>query len=131
MTASHDRLHRFLLEGRRRARHLVRLTDAWHGSRPAPTIPTRCAAAGPALAGSALLTGNVRFRGSLSLQLKSAGPVTCCSPSATTTRCADWRSGAATVPQPLQLDRLDQPILAVTLEHGRPPPAGPDSGGGW
>ena len=77
MTASHDRLHRFLLEGAGVRGTLVRLTDAWHEVAARAEYPAALRELlGQALAGSALLTGNVRFRGSLSLQLKSAGPVT-------------------------------------------------------
>lgn len=118
MTASHDRLHRFLLEGAGVRGTLVRLTDAWHEVAARADYPTALRELlGQALAGSALLTGNVRFRGSLSLQLKSAGPVTLLFAQCDHDQVrglAQWRGE---VPQPLQLDRLDQPILAVTLEH--------------
>ena len=71
MTDSDNLLYRFLLDRAGVRGVVVRLGDAWRdiASRADYPPPLR-ALLGQALGASALLTGNIRFRGSLSLQLK-------------------------------------------------------------
>lgn len=118
MPQSNDHLHRFLLEHAGVRGVLVRLTDSWHevAARADYPAPLRNLL-GQALAASALLTGNVSFKGSLSLQLKAAGPVKLLFAQCEYDQVRGLAQWNGTVPQPLQLDQLQQPLLVVTLEH--------------
>lgn len=118
MTDSDNLLYRFLLDRAGVRGVVVRLGDAWRdiASRADYPPPLR-ALLGQALGASALLTGNIRFRGSLSLQLKSAGAL-----KLLFVQCDDGRvRGLAQwqdpLPAPLALNRLEAPLFAVTLDH--------------
>lgn len=118
MTDDYDLLHQFLLERAGVRGVLVRLRDAWREvDARADYPPPLRELLGQALATSALLTGNIRFDGSLSLQLKSKGPVKLLFAqweNDTVRGLAQWEGD---VPAPLQLDELVEPLFAVTLEH--------------
>jgi molecular chaperone Hsp33 len=113
-----DQLHRFLLEHAGVRGVLVRLTEAWHEvANRAEYPPPLRELLGQALAASALLSGNVSFRGSLSLQLKAAGPVKMLFAQCERDQVRGLAQWSGDIPQPLQLDQLRQPLLVVTLEH--------------
>src|SRR4051794_20963033 len=76
MSQNDDVLHRFLLEDASVRGVLVRLSETWtEVAGRAEYPPALRDLLAQSLAASALLTGNVQFNGSLSLQLKSGGPV--------------------------------------------------------
>lgn len=119
---SEDVMHRFMLEKAGVRGVLVRLGDSWReiASRadyPAPLKDTL----GQAVAASALLTGNIKFEGSLSLEFKSQGPLRLMF-----AECTDKgrlrglaRFDADTMPGVSKLDLRDQPeaVLAITIGH--------------
>lgn len=116
---SHDRdvLHRFMLERAGVRGVLVQLSDAWQevaGRADYPAPLQRLL--GEALAASALLTGNIKLRGSLSLELKSQGPLRLlfaeCSDEGRLRGLARWEGA---LPQPLDLGALPQALLAITI----------------
>lgn len=72
--ASNDFLQRFLLERAGVRGVLVRLENTWRDVRSRADYPPALASLlGEALAASALLTGNIKFDGRLSVQLRSTG----------------------------------------------------------
>jgi molecular chaperone Hsp33 len=114
-----DVLHRFLLERAGVRGALVRLGPAWRevAGRAGYPAPLR-ALLGEALAASALLTGNIKFEGALSIELKSAG-----APHLLFAECTDqgrlrglarWNGEVA---DPLRLDTLAQAVMAITIGH--------------
>lgn len=117
---SEDVLHRFMLEKAGVRGVLVRLGDSWReiasrGDYPAPLHDTL----GQAVAASALLTGNIKFEGSLSLEFKSQGALRLLF-----AECTDQgrlrglaRFDPGTVPEKGKLDLRDQPeaMLAITI----------------
>lgn len=119
---SEDVMHRFMLEKAGVRGVLVRLGDSWReiASRadyPAPLQDTL----GQAVAASALLTGNIKFEGSLSLEFKSQGPLRLMF-----AECTDKgrlrglaRFDPETMPGMSKLDLRDQPeaVLAITIGH--------------
>jgi molecular chaperone Hsp33 len=74
LNAEHDVLHRFLLERAGVRGVLVRLSDSWSevAARADYPPPVR-ELLGQSLTASALLTGQIKFDGALSLELKSRG----------------------------------------------------------
>src|SRR5579875_3272356 len=74
--ASEDVLHRFMLEKAGVRGVLVRLGASWHEIASRADYPSGLRdTLGQAVAASALLTGNIKFEGSLSLEFKSQGPL--------------------------------------------------------
>ena len=112
-----DVLHRFLLERAGVRGMLVRLGPAWRevAGRAAYPAPLR-ALLGEALAASALLTGNIKLDGALSIELKSAGALrllfTECNDQGRLRGLARWTDP---LPEPLQLDALPDAVLAITI----------------
>jgi len=118
MSQNDDVLHRFLLEDAGVRGVLVRLGEAWTevAGRADYPPPLRDLLA-QSLAASALLTGNVQFNGSLSLQLKSGGPVKLLFAQCEHDQVRGLAQWSGAVPDGLQLDQLENPIFAVTLDH--------------
>ena len=112
-----DVLHRFLLERAGVRGTLVRLGTAWREvARRADYPPVLHALPGEALAASALLTGNIKLDGTLSIELKSSDALRLlfaeCSDQGRLRGLARWN---ATLPEPLALDALADAIMAITI----------------
>ena len=112
-----DVLHRFLLERAGVRGVIVRLGAAWRevagrAEYPAPLLDLL----GQTLAASALLTGNIKFDGALSVELKSKGALRLlfaeCSDAGRLRGLARWNE---TLPEPLSLSELPQAIMAITI----------------
>ncbi|MET0330416.1 MAG: Hsp33 family molecular chaperone HslO [Dyella sp.] len=114
-----DVLHRFLLEHAGVRGVLVRLGPAWRevAGRAEYPAPLR-ELLGQSLAASALLTGNIKLDGALSIELKSAGALrllfTECTDQGRLRGLARWHDP---LPEPLDLSALAQPIMAITIGH--------------
>lgn len=122
-TVVHDQLHRFLLERAGVRGALVHLGPAWRevSARDDYPQPLRDLL-GQALAASALLTAHIKPQGSLSIELKSQGPLRLlfaeCSDAGRVRGLARWQ---APLPEPLDLGAQPGALLAITLgsvEHG-------------
>ncbi len=116
-TTAHDQLHRFLLERAGVRGALVRLGPSWRevagrGDYPQPLRDLL----GQALAASALLTAHIKLQGSLSIELKSQGPLRLlfaeCSDAGHIRGLARWQ---APLPEPLDLGAQPGALLAITL----------------
>lgn len=112
-----DVLHRFLLERAGVRGVIVRLGAAWRevagrAEYPAPLLDLL----GQTLAASALLTGNIKFDGALSVELKSKGALrllfTECTDTGRLRGLARWD---AALPETLSLSDLPQAIMAITI----------------
>lgn len=112
-----DVLHRFLLERAGVRGVIVRLGAAWRevagrADYPAPLLDLL----GQTLVASALLTGNIKFDGALSIELKSKGALRLlfaeCSDAGRLRGLARWNE---TVPDTLDLSELPQAIMAITI----------------
>ena len=119
MIDSNDQLHRFLIDHAGVGGVLVQLEESWQEVAGRDDYPPRVRAwLGEALAACAVLTGNTKFRGSLSVQLKSDGPVPLLF-----AQCSDdgRLRGLAQYREPLDglrdLADLARPILAITIEN--------------
>lgn len=116
-TLVEDVLHRFLLERAGVRGVLVRLGPAWRevAGRADYPEPLR-ALLGQSLAASALLTGNIKLDGALSIELKSAGALRLlfaeCSDAGRLRGLARWSDP---LPQPLALDALPKAYMAITI----------------
>ncbi|EIL93334.1 MULTISPECIES: Hsp33 family molecular chaperone HslO [Rhodanobacter] len=112
-----DVLHRFLLERAGVRGALVRLGPAWRevAARAEYPLPLR-GLLGEALAASALLTGNIKLDGALSLELKSSGALRLlfaeCNDQGHLRGLARWNEP---LPAPLALDALSDAIMAITI----------------
>lgn len=112
-----DVLHRFLLERAGVRGALVRLGPAWRevATRSEYPLPLR-SLLGEALAASALLTGNIKLDGALSLELKSSGALRLlfaeCNDQGHLRGLARWNEP---LPAPLALDALSDAIMAITI----------------
>lgn len=122
-TIARDQLHRFLLERAGVRGALVHLGPAWRevAARGDYPLPLRDLL-GQALAASALLTAHIKLQGSLSIELKSQGPLRLlfaeCSDAGRVRGLARWQ---APWPEPLDLGAQPGALLAITLgsvEHG-------------
>lgn len=112
-----DVLHRFLLERAGVRGVIVRLGAAWRevagrAEYPGPLLDLL----GQTLAASALLTGNIKFDGALSVELKSKGALRLlfaeCTDAGRLRGLARWNE---TLPEPLSLSELPQAIMAITI----------------
>src|ERR1700754_2789674 len=123
--ASEDVLHRFMLEKAGVRGVLVRLGASWREIASRGDYPTDIRnTLGEAAAASALLTGNIKFDGSLSLEFKSEGALRLLF-----AECTDQghlrglaRYDADTMPPALHLNELPNALLAITigqLDRGR------------
>ena len=112
-----DVLHRFLLERAGVRGTLVRLGPAWREvAGRADYPPALHALLGEALAASALLTGNIKLDGALSIELKSSGALRLlfaeCNDQGRLRGLARWNEP---LPEPLVLDALPDAIMAITI----------------
>ncbi|MBE1159153.1 Hsp33 family molecular chaperone HslO [Dyella acidiphila] len=114
-----DVLHRFLLERAGVRGVIVRLGPAWRevagrAEYPAPLQELL----GQSLAASALLTGNIKLDGALSVELKSAGALrllfTECSDTGRLRGLARWNGE---LPEQLSLKDLPSAVMAITIGH--------------
>lgn len=112
-----DVLHRFLLERAGVRGVIVRLGAAWRevagrAEYPAPLLDLL----GQSLVASALMTGNIKFDGALSIELKSRGALRLlfaeCTDVGRLRGLARWNE---TVPDALDLSELPQAIMAITI----------------
>jgi molecular chaperone Hsp33 len=112
-----DVLHRFLLERAGVRGVIVRLGPAWRevagrAEYPAPLLDLL----GQTLAASALLTGNIKFEGALSVELKSQGALRLlfaeCTDAGRLRGLARWN---AEIPESLTLNELPQALMAITI----------------
>jgi molecular chaperone Hsp33 len=119
-----DVLHRFMLEQAGVRGVFVRLGPAWRevAGRAEYPAPLRDLL-GQSLAASALLTGNIKLDGALSIELKSAGALRLlfaeCSDRGRLRGLARWEDP---LPQPLDLSALADAVMAITIgsvERGR------------
>ncbi len=112
-----DVLHRFLLERAGVRGTLVRLGPSWREvAGRAAYPPALHAMLGETLAASALLTGNIKLDGALSIELKSAGALRLlfaeCTDQGRLRGLARWIDP---LPQPLVLDALPEAVMAITI----------------
>ncbi|MGC1548948.1 MAG: Hsp33 family molecular chaperone HslO, partial [Rhodanobacter sp.] len=114
-----DVLHRFLLERAGVRGVLVRLGPAWRevAGRDDYPAPLRDLL-GQSLAASALLTGNIKLDGALSVELKSTGALRMlfaeCTDQGRLRGLARW---GETVPEPIDLAELPNAVMAITIGH--------------
>jgi molecular chaperone Hsp33 len=112
-----DVLHRFLLERAGVRGTWVRLGPAWREvAGRADYPPALHALLGQALAASALLTGNIKLDGALSIELKSSGALRLlfaeCNDQGRLRGLARWNEP---LPEPLALDALPDAVMAITI----------------
>jgi len=112
-----DVLHRFLLEHAGVRGVLVRLGPAWcEVAGRADYPPALHAMLGEALAASALLTGNIKLDGALSVELKSSGALRMlfaeCTDHGRLRGLARWNEP---LPEPLALNTLPDASMAITI----------------
>ncbi len=114
-----DVLHRFMLERAGVRGVLVRLGPAWREVAGRSAYPAALRSVlGQTLAASALLTGNIKFEGALSVELKSSGPLRLlfaeCTEQGRLRGLARWSDP---LPEPLDLAALPNAIMAITIGH--------------
>jgi molecular chaperone Hsp33 len=119
MTDDDDILYRFLLERAQLRGVLVRLTSSWQQVRSRADYPAVVAdLLAKALTASAVFTGNIKFEGSLSIQLKAAGALTLlfaeCGHDGRVRGLARWRPDLA---PDFRLSASGSPLLAITIEN--------------
>jgi molecular chaperone Hsp33 len=119
VTDPEDFLQRFLLERAQVRGVLVRLEESWRQVRVRAEYPAAVSALlAKTVTASALLTGNIKFEGSLSIQLKSRGPITLlfaeCTHDGQLRGLARWD---AEPPADLHLTDGIEPVLAITIEN--------------
>jgi len=119
MTDDDDILYRFLLERAQLRGVLVRLTSSWQQVRSRADYPPVVAdLLAKALTASAVFTGNIKFEGSLSIQLKAAGALTLlfaeCGHDGRVRGLARWHPDQ---PQDFRLSASGSPLLAITIEN--------------
>lgn len=112
-----DVLHRFLLERAGVRGVLVRLGPAWREVAGRADYPASLRALlGQSLAASALLTGNIKLDGALSIELKSTGALrllfTECTDRGRLRGLARWSDP---LPEPLALADLPGAVMAITI----------------
>lgn len=112
-----DVLHRFMLERAGVRGVLVRLGTAWREVAGRSAYPAVLRSAlGQALASSALLTGNIKLEGALSVELKSSGPLRLlfaeCTDQGRLRGLARWNDP---LPETLDLAALPDAIMAITI----------------
>ena len=114
---SDDVLHRFLLERAGVRGAMVRLGPAWREvAGRADYPPAVHAVLGEVLAASALLTGNIKLDGALSVELKSSGALRLlfaeCTDRGRLRGLARWHEP---LPAPLALNALPEAGMAITI----------------
>jgi len=116
-TLTHDVLHRFLLERAGVRGVLVRLGPAWREvAARADYPPALRDLLGHTLAASALLTGNIKLDGALSIELKSRDALRLlfaeCTDEGRLRGLARWDDP---LPSTLALDALREAVMAITI----------------
>lgn len=117
---ANDFLHRFELERAGVRGVFVRLADSWQHVRQRADYPAALAdLLGRTLAASALFTGNLKFDGALSIQIKNAGPVSLlfaeCGSDGCVRGLARWHGDIA---DDFRLpDAQPAPLLAITIDN--------------
>lgn len=117
---ANDFLHRFELEHAGVRGVFVRLADSWEHVRERADYPPALAdLLGRTLAASALFTGNIKFDGALSIQIKQAGPVNLlfaeCGSDGRVRGLARWQGDIADA---FRLpDTHPAPLLAITIDN--------------
>ncbi|QAU22761.1 Hsp33 family molecular chaperone HslO [Dyella sp. M7H15-1] len=114
-----DVLHRFLLECAGVRGVIVRLGSAWREVASRMDYPTPLRdLLGQSLAASALLTGNIKLEGALSIELKSTGALRLlfaeCSDTGRLRGLARWNDA---LPKALVLSDMPEAIMAITIGH--------------
>ncbi len=112
-----DMMHRFLLERAGVRGVLVRLGAAWRDVAARAEYPPQLhTLLGEAMAASAMLTGNIKLDGALSIELKSAGALRMlfaeCNDQGRLRGLARWDDP---LPVTLALDELPEAIMAITI----------------
>ncbi|MBV8158659.1 MAG: Hsp33 family molecular chaperone HslO [Dyella sp.] len=112
-----DVLHRFMLERAGVRGVLVRLGAAWREVAGRSAYPAALRSVlGQTLASSALLTGNIKLEGALSVELKSTGPLRLlfaeCTDQGRLRGLARWSDP---LPETLNLAELPKAIMAITI----------------
>jgi molecular chaperone Hsp33 len=112
-----DVLHRFMLERAGVRGVLVRLGPAWREVAGRSAYPAALRSVlGQTLAASALLTGNIKLDGALSVELKSSGPLRLlfaeCTDQGRLRGLARWSDP---LPASLDLAELPDAIMAITI----------------
>jgi molecular chaperone Hsp33 len=112
-----DVLHRFMLERAGVRGVLVRLGPAWREVAGRSAYPGALRSVlGQTLAASALLTGNIKLEGALSVELKSSGPLRLlfaeCTDQGRLRGLARWSDP---LPEALDLATLPDAIMAITI----------------
>lgn len=112
-----DVLHRFLLERAGVRGVLVRLGAAWREvAGRADYPPALRELLGQSLVASALLTGNIKLEGTLSIELKSTGALRLlfaeCTDRGRLRGLARWNDP---LPEPLALSKLPGAVMAITI----------------
>lgn len=119
MDTSADILHRFLLERAQLRGVIVKLSATWHQVRDRAEYPLAIAdLLANALTSSALFTGNIKFEGALSIQIKAAGALSLlfaeCSHAGELRGIARWQPDLAA---DFRLTAAGSPLLAITIEN--------------
>ena len=119
MIDSKDILHRFLLERAQLRGVLVRLDSTWQRVRERANYPPVIAGLlARSLTASALFTGNIKFEGSLSIQIKGAGALSLlfaeCGDDGRVRGLARWQSDLA---PDFRLTAAGAPLLAITIDN--------------
>ena len=114
-----DVLHRFLLERAGVRGVLVRLGPSWRDVAGRADYPEAVRTLlGQSLAASALLTGNIKFEGALSIELKSSGALrllfTECTDLGRLRGLARWNEP---LPEPFVVSDLPNAVMAITIGH--------------
>lgn len=112
-----DVMHRFLLERAGVRGTLVRLGESWREMASHAEYPAALRALlGETAAASALLTGNIKLDGALSIELKSSGSLRLlfaeCSDQDRLRGLARWNGS---LPDSLALDALPDAVMAITI----------------
>lgn len=118
--SANDFLHRFELEHAGVRGVFVRLAHSWQQVRKRADYPPVLAdLLGRTLAASALFTGNIKFDGALSIQIKNAGPVNLlfaeCGSDGRLRGLARWHGDIAGDFR--LLDAQPAPLLAITIDN--------------
>jgi molecular chaperone Hsp33 len=114
-----DVLHRFLLERAGVRGVLVRLGPSWRDVAGRADYPEAVGTLlGQSLAASAMLTGNIKFEGALSIELKSSGALRLlfaeCTDQGRLRGLARWNDP---LPEPLIVSDLPGAVMAITIGH--------------
>ena len=114
-----DVLHRFLLERAGVRGVLVRLGPSWRDVAGRADYPDAVRTLlGQSLAASAMLTGNIKFEGALSVELKSSGALRLlfaeCTDQGRLRGLARWNDP---LPEPFVVSDLPGAVMAITIGH--------------